>query len=148
MKKETGARFNAGKIRVDLIPPEIIYALAMVYTVGAVKYDARNWEKGLSWTETGGSLFRHYLKFFSGEDIDPDIELPHVFMLLWNAAALVHFFLHPDFYGEFDDRVTYGASRLQESEENLQKLLENLAEKYAEARRGAGLGDDVADVAA
>ena len=38
---------NAGKLRMDLTPPEWEVALADVMTQGAKKYEPRNWEKGM-----------------------------------------------------------------------------------------------------
>ena len=40
-----GLRANKGKLRFDLIPPEMDKAVAEVLTQGATKYGDRNWEK-------------------------------------------------------------------------------------------------------
>ena len=42
-------RFNAGKLRYDLLPADALERLVGVYTIGAEKYDDRNWEKGFPW---------------------------------------------------------------------------------------------------
>jgi len=43
-----GIKHDAGKLRLDLIPPEAIRALGEVLTYGTNKYGDRNWEKGIS----------------------------------------------------------------------------------------------------
>lgn len=86
-----GLRFNEGKTPFHLIPTEVEEALAKVLQMGADKYGARNWEKGLSWSETYSSLRRHLNKWFSGEDIDPESGLPHTYHILANSAFLVTF---------------------------------------------------------
>lgn len=49
----------------------------------------RNWEKGLPWSETLGSLRRHLNAFTRGDLIDEESGLPHAWHLLTNAAMLV-----------------------------------------------------------
>ena len=41
-----GVKHDSGKLRMDLVPPEAIKAMADVLTSGAAKYGDRNWEKG------------------------------------------------------------------------------------------------------
>jgi hypothetical protein len=60
-----GARFDAGKTRVDLIPADILLMLGEIYEMGARKYDASNWRKGMKWSKVYGPLFRHLLKAWS-----------------------------------------------------------------------------------
>lgn len=87
-----GDRKNSGKLRMDLIPPEVETALAEVLTFGANKYEDRNWEKGLSWMEgTVGSLKRHLNAWIGGEDLDKESNLNHMKHVLTNAAFLVTF---------------------------------------------------------
>jgi nucleoside 2-deoxyribosyltransferase len=50
-----------------------------------VPYPARNWEQGLSFTETVGSLERHIAKFKLGDDTED-----HVAAVLFNAMVLAH----------------------------------------------------------
>lgn len=92
-----GLRYNAGKTRIDLVPPEWIQALADVMTKGATKYDARNWEKGMDWGVMISCTGRHINKFLAGERYDGD-ELDiekgttgchHLAMAAWNILALM-----------------------------------------------------------
>lgn len=88
---EHGDRFNAGKLRYDLIPPDALADVARVYTYGANKYEPRNWEKGLSWSDTLASLERHVQAFKAGEDRDAESGLPHMAHVAWNALTLLAF---------------------------------------------------------
>lgn len=88
-KAGLGMRFNTGKTRFDLIPQSWIRSLAQILTVGAAKYEPRNWEKGLSWSETLGSLHRHLDAWVSGERYDKETKCHHLGHVAWNALALM-----------------------------------------------------------
>ena len=87
-EKEEGLRYDEGKIRLDLIPPEWIWGLGQVLTVGAIKYAERNWEKGMKWSRVVGSLLRHVYKFIGGERYDKDTGCHHMYMAAWNCCTL------------------------------------------------------------
>lgn len=91
---EPAKRYDAGKPRIDLIPPEFIEALGQHYAVGAAKYSERNWEKGMSWSRCYASAMRHLLAFWGGEEIDAETGTPHVVSAAWNLAALHWYGLH------------------------------------------------------
>ena len=84
-----GLRYDTGKLRLDLIPPEWIEALAAVLTVGAVKYAPRNWEKGMAWSKVYGPLMRHVLAWLKGERDDSETKQAHMAHVAWNALALM-----------------------------------------------------------
>jgi len=97
-----GMKYDDGKPRVDLIPPEAIEALARIYTYGfngkpatdkfpgkPTPYLARNWEKGMDWGRVFAALNRHLWAWWRGEDVDPESGFPHIEHALWNAVALV-----------------------------------------------------------
>ena len=89
---DTGLRYNAGKLRYDLLPVDAIRELTKVMTMGAEKYEARNWEKGFKWMEDCfGSLQRHAQAFAGGEDRDAESGQLHMAHVMWNAMALVAF---------------------------------------------------------
>ncbi len=84
-----GLRDDAGKTRFDLIPFDALLSVAKVYTQGAEKYAARNWEKGMLWSRCLGSLMRHLVAWETGEDNDAESKLPHMAHVAWNALALL-----------------------------------------------------------
>lgn len=100
-----GERKNKGKIRFDLIPPEVDLALAEVLTKGAEKYADRNWEKGMPFVEGMlASLKRHINAWEMGEDTDSESGLSHMAHVLTNAAFIVTLERRADPW-RFDDRV-------------------------------------------
>lgn len=88
-----GKRFDEGKIRFDLVPPEPIAALARHYTVGAAKYADRNWEKGMKWSRCLASLKRHLDAWERGEEWDQETGSHHLVAVMWNAAGLFVYFV-------------------------------------------------------
>jgi len=62
-----GVKHDGGKVRIDLIPPEVIFALATVLTFGAQKYEDRNWELGMDWGRVFGALMRHMWAWWAGK---------------------------------------------------------------------------------
>lgn len=84
-----GVKFDIGKPRVDLLPPNAILALADLFRMGADKYDDRNWEKGMDEGRLLAAAGRHYFRYLAGEDIDPDPEAGthNLIHLAWCALA-------------------------------------------------------------
>jgi hypothetical protein len=95
-----GLRLNAGKTRIDLIPPEWIWALADVLTVGSIKYAARNWERGMDWSNMIGCTMRHDLKFILGERYDGETGCHHLAMAAWNNLALMSYDIRSQHLGK------------------------------------------------
>jgi hypothetical protein len=75
-----------GKGRFDLIEPEILFRLARLYELGAIKYDSRNWEKGIPVSRCLSSAFRHLVKYQAGWT-DED----HLASVIWNLGAIMRF---------------------------------------------------------
>jgi hypothetical protein len=82
-----GLKFDNGKARYDLVPPEIEEAIAKVLTFGAAKYGDRNWELGMKWGRPYAALRRHMAAWWSGEHKDPETGMPHT----WHAACCIAF---------------------------------------------------------
>lgn len=91
-RSETGAmRESIGtKIRTHLVPYELTVAAALGLNHGEKKYDARNFEKGLSMLDLTGSVERHNKAIMDGEYIDADSGLPHFALLASSVAMLCH----------------------------------------------------------
>lgn len=95
--KAGGVKADDGKLRIDLIPPEVIFALASVLTFGANKYSDRNWEKGMRWGRVFGALMRHMWAWLGGKgpttdsflfgSIDEETKFSH----LWHALCCLAF---------------------------------------------------------
>lgn len=86
-----GLRYNEGKRRFDLIPPDAMAALADLFTIGAQKYAERNWERGMAYSKVIASLDRHWNDFKAGIDRDPETGCLHITHVVWNAMALLTF---------------------------------------------------------
>lgn len=78
-----------GKLRVDLIPPEMITALATGLGYGCSKYSERNWEKGIPLVSSYASALRHLLSWVSGTDIDEESGIRHIILALLNIGFIV-----------------------------------------------------------
>lgn len=100
-----GAKFDTGKLRYDLIPPQVIAEDAAVYTVGAQKYADNNWMRGIKYSRLIAAADRHFTAWKRGERRDPETGLEHLSQARWNLGTLLYFEQHPELYKEFDDRV-------------------------------------------
>jgi hypothetical protein len=100
-------KLDAGKDRMDLLPPTALRAVARVLEFGAKKYAPWAWAKtgGMAWGRLYGAAQRHLGAWWEGEDKDPESGESH----LAHAACCVIFLL---VYGERglgkDDRHVYG----------------------------------------
>ena len=100
----TGGEKGTKPERFDLIPLEALAQVARLYGRGAEKYAAHNWRKGYEWSKSYAAMQRHATQFWNGEDIDPEMQLPHLASVAFHAFALMTFMEeHPD----FDDRYTH-----------------------------------------
>jgi len=109
-----GRKDDQGKLPMELIAPEMLFALATILKFGAEKYAARNWEKGMSWGRVFGALMRHMWAWWAGKgptsenflfgELDDETGCSH----LWHAACCIMFLVaYEDRKVGKDDR--YGA---------------------------------------
>lgn len=99
--KGGGYRYNQGKLRYDLVQPEAHRDFVEILTMGAEKYEDRNWENGMSWSSVLASLKRHIAAFEMGEDYDKETGKLHIA----HAACNVHFLnAYYHIFPEGDDR--------------------------------------------
>ena len=92
-----GLKYDEGKVRMDLLPPEFLFATASILTFGANKYADRNWELGMDWSRPFGALMRHMWYWWAGKgpttksflfgDLDEETGKSH----LWHAACCIAF---------------------------------------------------------
>lgn len=99
--KHKGLRYNSGKPRFDLVQPWAHEEMVKVLTVGANKYEDRNWEKGMKWTTVLASLKRHISAIENGEDFDEETGLLHAAHVACNAHFLTAYY---KIYPQGDDR--------------------------------------------
>lgn len=84
-----GIKHDQLKIRWDLVPFDAVNEIAKILTFGAVKYEARNWEKGMAWSRAFGAMMRHLTRWFHGQDNDKETQLTH----LANAGCCLFFLI-------------------------------------------------------
>jgi hypothetical protein len=95
----TGRKYDGGKRRFDLIPWEVLDALADVLTFGAVKYEPNNWQHVPDGRNRYyAALVRHLQAWRSGERNDPESGMPH----LAHAFICLAFLLWLELQGESD----------------------------------------------
>lgn len=86
------AKRDEGKLKLTLVPPELIKAVAVVRMYGNAKYPdggPENWRK----VEKGryqDALFRHFVAYLQEPyGLDDESGLPHLYHLACNVAFLV-----------------------------------------------------------
>ena len=89
IKMTKGIKYDQEKIRIDLIPPELIEQVGKILTLGLKKYEERNWECGMDWGRYYGALQRHLWSWWKGEDKDPETNESH----LSHAACCLAFLI-------------------------------------------------------
>lgn len=111
-KLVSGYKADEAKTRLELIPPEFIFATGSVLTFGAAKYADRNWEIGMKWSRPFGAAMRHLWAWWGGQgpttknflfgDLDAETGMSH----LWHAACCLAFLVAYEERGmtEWDDR--------------------------------------------
>jgi hypothetical protein len=102
-----GVKFDNGKTRDDLIPPEVEEAIAKVLEFGAKKYAERNWEKGMLWSRPYAATRRHMRNWFARRDFGkgPGNDKDSGFSDLWHAATNIAFLIAYELRGSgTDDR--------------------------------------------
>ena len=110
-----GHKYDAGKPRIELVPPELVFAVAEVLTYGATKYADRNWEKGMSWGRVFGALMRHLWAWWGGrgpttasflfQEWDDETARSH----LWHAGCCIAFLIaYEERNAGTDDRAGAG----------------------------------------
>lgn len=84
-----GVKHDQEKNRLELIPPELLFAVGDILTFGARKYADRNWEKGMKWGRVFGALMRHLWSWWKKDGIDAETGKSH----LWHAACCIAFLI-------------------------------------------------------
>lgn len=77
---------SADKPRYDLIPPEPLRRLAMVYYRGGKLYGDHNWTQGIPCSRFLASAERHLQAAKAGDKTED-----HWAQLVWNIMGIMHF---------------------------------------------------------
>lgn len=104
---EQGTKFDEGKNKLDLVPPEFIEATGWILTMGANKYGDQNWRAGLKYSRVLSALLRHLFAWARGERIDSESGKSHLWHAACNLSFLITFESHPEVYEKFDDLWKY-----------------------------------------
>lgn len=83
------AKSDAGKPRLTLVPPRIIWDIAEIREYGCRKYgDPENWRR-VSPQRYRDAMFRHMMAYLADYDgVDEESRLPHLWHLACNVAFL------------------------------------------------------------
>lgn len=119
MLEKGGLKDDTDKIRLELIPPELMFAVGDILTSGAKKYADRNWEKGMSWSRVFGALMRHMWAWWGGkgpttksflfDSFDSETKRSH----LWHAGCCIAFLI------AYEERGVGEDDRLKEETKNV-----------------------------
>lgn len=96
-----GEKKDQGKTRFSLMPWAIIRVIADVYTFGATKYAARNWEQGIEISRLFDAAMRHLTAWWEGEEVDPESGFSHLAHAAWNCIGMLWMKINRP---EMDDR--------------------------------------------
>lgn len=86
----SNAKADAGKPRLTLVPPSMIWAVAAVREFGTAKYhDPENWRQ-VEPQRYRDALFRHLMKYLDDPaGVDSESGLPHLWHVACNVAFLI-----------------------------------------------------------
>ena len=92
--EENGRKYDADKLRWDLLDLGLVEEVVKILTFGAKKYTRDGWLEVPNGEERYRSAgLRHWLYESSGEVIDTDSQLYHKAHKAWNALAELELFL-------------------------------------------------------
>lgn len=98
---KTGGQKGAKNIQFHTIPPEFLAEVGRVYSMGAKKYSARNFEKGYAWSLSFDAMMRHLWAWWGGEETDPESGCNHMAHGIWHCFQLM---LLAKYHRDLDDR--------------------------------------------
>ena len=103
-KLKEGTKLDTGKLRYDLLSTVSLEELVKVLTFGSIKYEDRNWEKGIKFSRVFAAALRHMFALWRRENLDPETEILHSAHAECNMHFLTQYLSDPERYKEFDDR--------------------------------------------
>ena len=113
---------DTDKGRPDLISPFALTRLSKWYELGSLKYEERNWEKGMNFSRYTASMFRHLIAWMKGDKSEC-----HLSAIAWNAFAIMH---HQELNElQWDDMPHYLSKKNEKVEEIKKIRKENCLDK-------------------
>lgn len=86
-----GMKYDGGKLLVSLVQPEFVRGVAEVLTFGANKYAPNSWQTVPDAKRRyEDALYRHWLSYLEGEELDSESGLEHLKHLACNAMFLLY----------------------------------------------------------
>ena len=83
-------KHDYGKPKYALLPFDALEEVVKVLNYGEAKYEARNWEKGMSWDRPFSAAMRHLASWWQKrEDIDPESGINHLAHACCNILFLL-----------------------------------------------------------
>jgi len=125
-----GAKFDAGKVRMDLVPPEFTFAVAGALTYGAHKYEDWNWAKGMRKGRLIAALMRHANLYLAGEELDVESGLPHT----WHIGACTAVLIGCEMRGVAEDDRAEAVEAMRKVEKLFAGMLNPNAPAMAEKK--------------
>lgn len=62
---KSGEKKDDNKTRMELLPFDVLDAVARILTAGSRKYEPRNWERGIAYGRVFGAALRHLFSFWN-----------------------------------------------------------------------------------
>lgn len=87
----TGSEKGQKLAQIGAMDAKALYTVAEVAGHGADKYSYNNWFDGYLFSLSYDALQRHLMKFWAGEDYDPESGHPHMAHAAWHCLALLSF---------------------------------------------------------
>ena len=89
MQNDQAIKRDAGKIRPTMVPPEVIWVIAVIREYGTQKYgDQENWRQ-VEPQRYRDAAYRHFLHYLADpRSVDPESGYPHLWHLACNIAFL------------------------------------------------------------
>lgn len=104
-----GVKHDQGKTRIELFPGDALFAISDILTSGAVKYEERNWEKGMKWGRVFGAGMRHLWAWWQGQGptnenfVFGNLDLETGRSHLWHAGCCIVFLIAYEMRGIGED---------------------------------------------
>lgn len=114
-KAEPGMKFDGDKTPIHLFPGDALFAICTILDFGQKKYEARNWERGMSWSRAFSACMRHMWQWWHNKtptthnflfgDLDSETGYSH----LWHAGCCIVFLIAWEIRGmnTYDDRPVH-----------------------------------------